>query len=295
VARSPLAMSYARPRNLRMNAPDSIKILGVPVSVVDMDVVLTVIDGWVAGKRREYVCIRDVHGIMQARQDLAFKAIHDRAGMVTPDGMPLVWVSHLRGRLEARRVSGPDLMPALCAHSLDKGYRHYFYGGNQTVAERLVDRLTALFPGLQIAGWECPPLLPASDKVDEEVVRRINATRPDIVWVGLSSPKQEYWMAAHAGRIEAAALIGVGAAFDIHAGIKKRAPSSCPSSMPSYNNDHPLVVRARAELRDINNSIAAETGRIISNLKNEYDVAKAREDSMQKSLDHRAPAASIIA
>jgi N-acetylglucosaminyldiphosphoundecaprenol N-acetyl-beta-D-mannosaminyltransferase len=210
--------------NARINAPDSIKILGVAVSAVDIDVVLAVIDGWVAAKRREYVCIRDVHGIMQARQDLVFRAIHDRAGMVTPDGMPLVWVSRLRGRPEVRRVSGPDLMPALCAHSLDKGYRHYFYGGKETVAERLVDRLTGLFPGLQIAGWQCPPFRPASNEVDNETVRRINATRPDIVWVGLSSPKQEYWMAAHAGRIEAAALIGVGAAFDVHAGIKKRAP-----------------------------------------------------------------------
>lgn len=115
-------------------------------------------------------------------------------------------------------------MPALCAHSLDKGYRHYFYGGNETVAERLVDRPTALFPGVQVAGWECPPFRPVSDEVDEEAVRRINATRPDIVWVGLSSPKQEYGMAA-AGRNEAAALIGAAAAFDIYAGIVKRAPS----------------------------------------------------------------------
>jgi N-acetylglucosaminyldiphosphoundecaprenol N-acetyl-beta-D-mannosaminyltransferase len=115
-------------------------------------------------------------------------------------------------------------MLALCERSCQRGYRHFFYGGGDGVAERLRDRPVARFPSLTVAGLYTPPFRPLTAEEDEEVIARINASGADLVWVGLSTPKQEHWMAAHAGRLHAAAMIGVGAAFDFHAGLKPQAP-----------------------------------------------------------------------
>ena len=122
------------------------------------------------------------------------------------------------------RVYGPDLVLATCQRSLTTGYRHFFYGGNDGVADLLAKRLTQKFPGLVVTGTYTPPFRPLTPEEDAEVVARINAASPEIVWVGLSTPKQEYWMAEHVGRINAPVMIGVGAAFDFHAGLKKQAP-----------------------------------------------------------------------
>lgn len=199
-------------------------VLGVDVSAIDMDLALRTLDDWIEHGERSYVCITGVHGVMESQDDPELKRIHNEAGMVTPDGMPLVWFSRLQGRRHVERVYGPDLLLASCERSVARGYRHYFYGGNEGVPELLAERLCDRFPGLQVAGTYSPPFRPLTDEEDEEVVGRINATDPDIVWVGLSTPKQERWMAAHVGRIDAAALIGVGAAFDFHAGLKAQAP-----------------------------------------------------------------------
>jgi N-acetylglucosaminyldiphosphoundecaprenol N-acetyl-beta-D-mannosaminyltransferase len=122
------------------------------------------------------------------------------------------------------RVYGPDLLLALCRHSIRTGYRHFFYGGRPGVPERLVANLRRRFPGLRVAGTYAPPFRPLTPEEDERVVQIVNDANPDIVWVGLSTPKQERWMAAHVGRARAPVLIGVGAAFDFHAGVKKQAP-----------------------------------------------------------------------
>jgi N-acetylglucosaminyldiphosphoundecaprenol N-acetyl-beta-D-mannosaminyltransferase len=138
--------------------------------------------------------------------------------------MPLVWLSRWHGAREVSRVYGPDLMLAFCERSVGKGYRHYFYGGAEGVPERLADRLCRRFPGLVVAGTYSPPFRALSDAEDAALVERVNAARPDLVWVGLSTPKQERWMAAHRAKLEAPMLIGVGAAFDFHAGLKPQAP-----------------------------------------------------------------------
>jgi len=143
---------------------------------------------------------------------------------VTPDGMPLVWVAHLSGHPDVERVYGPDLMLEMCRASVSAGHRHFFYGGAPGVAQRLGDRLSARFPGLIVAGCHTPPYRDATAEEDEALVREIDAARADIVWVGLSTPKQERWMARHVGRVSAPVLVGVGAAFDFHAGLKKQAP-----------------------------------------------------------------------
>lgn len=199
-------------------------ILGVHVSAVNMPLVLQTIDGWISKHERNYVCVAPVHSIMECHRSQELTEIFNQAGLVTPDGMPLVWLSHFQGHKEVSRVYGPDLMLALCEHGLSRSYRHYFYGGADGVADELVARLSARIPGLQVAGIYSPPFRPLSAEEDQKIVEMINATQPDIIWVGLGAPKQERWMAEHADRLNAAAVIGVGAAFDFHAGRKLQAP-----------------------------------------------------------------------
>ncbi len=199
-------------------------VLGVPVSAIDMAEAVSTIDGWIRARTPHYVCVTGVHGVMESQRDEDLRGIHERAGMVTPDGMPLVWLAHLDGWRHVERVYGPDLMLACCERSRATGARHYFFGGAEGIADRLAARLAARFPGLAVAGTFCPPFRPLTPDEDERLVDTINAANADIVWVGLSTPKQERWMAAHVGRLQAPVLIGVGAAFDFHAGVKRQAP-----------------------------------------------------------------------
>lgn len=189
-----------------------------------MNAAVAAIVGWAQAREPNFVCIRDVHGVMRAQTDPALLEIHQRAGMVTPDGMPLVWVSRLRGHEEVRRVCGADLVAALCEASVTQGLRHYFHGGKPGVADRMAARLSARFPGLIVAGTRSPPFGDLTPSEDATETAAIAAAQPHIVWVGFSTPKQEYWMRDHVGRIPGAVLIGVGAAFDFYAGDVKRAP-----------------------------------------------------------------------
>src|SRR5262245_6855827 len=199
-------------------------ILGVGVSSINTAEDVRTSDGLIHQREQKYVCVTGVHGIMESQRDATLREIHNRAGLVTPDGMPLVWLSRLKGFSWVERVYGPDLMLAVCQQSLVKEYRHYFYGGANGVPEKLVAHLTQQFSGLQIAGLCSPPYRPLTRDEDEELIKVINKTEPDVVWVGLSTPKQEYWMHTHLGYITAPVMIGVGAAFDFHAGIKRQAP-----------------------------------------------------------------------
>ncbi|MDX1622635.1 MAG: WecB/TagA/CpsF family glycosyltransferase [Gemmatimonadota bacterium] len=194
------------------------------MSPVDMEAALRRIEGWIAGREPNYVCVSGVHGVMESQRDPELRTIHNRAGMVTPDGMPLVWLSRLAGFREVERVYGPDLMLACCERSVERGWRHFLYGGAEGVPELLTERLEERFPGIEIAGAYSPPFRPLTEEEDAAVVERIDAANPDIVWVGLGTPKQERWMDAHVGRLGAPVLIGVGAAFDFHTGRKRQAP-----------------------------------------------------------------------
>lgn len=182
------------------------------------------IEEWIQAGKRRYVCVTGVHGVMESQRDEELRRIHAEAGLVTPDGVPLLWLGRLRGFADMDRVYGPDLMLRLCDRSPSRGYRHYLYGGGEGVPERLAARLSKRFPGLDIVGSYSPPFRPLTPEEDDEVVRRLNAARPDIVWVGLGTPKQERWMEAHRSRLRAPVLIGVGAAFDFHSGLKSQAP-----------------------------------------------------------------------
>jgi N-acetylglucosaminyldiphosphoundecaprenol N-acetyl-beta-D-mannosaminyltransferase len=219
-----------------MRSPDSttdvprVDVLGVDVRVLDIDRTLEIFDHWITEGEREYVCVTGVHGVMESRRDERLRGIHNQAGLVTADGMPLVWWARCQGWRQARRVYGPDLLLACCERSMTTGYRHFFYGGGDGVADLLASRLTRRFPRLIVAGTFTPPFRPLTPEEDEDVVAQINSAAPDIIWVGLSTPKQEYWMAEHVDRFDAAVLIGVGAAFDFHAGLKPQAPRWMQSS-----------------------------------------------------------------
>ncbi len=207
-----------------MEEPARVNILGVGVSAINMTMALQIIEGWVAHRESHYVCVTGVHGVMESQRDESLRQIHNQAGLVTPDGMPLVWLSRFKGFRYVDRVYGPDLMLALCEHSVEEGYRHFFYGGAEGVPEQLAAVLQKRFPDLQVVGTFSPPFRPLTPHEDEQITRMINMSNPDIVWVGLGSPKQEYWMADHRARLTAPVLIGVGAAFDFLTGRKLQAP-----------------------------------------------------------------------
>lgn len=189
-----------------------------------MELALAVIDQWVTTQTPNYVCVTPVHGIMECQADPELRAIYNNAGMVTPDGMPVVWLTRRQGFSHVSRVYGPDLMLAVLGHPAAHTYRHFFYGGAEGVADDLAARLGQRFPHLQVAGTYTPPFRAIAREEDAAIVAQIKQTEPDIVWVGLGAPKQERWMAEHVGRLGHATLIGVGAAFDFHTGRKPQAP-----------------------------------------------------------------------
>jgi N-acetylglucosaminyldiphosphoundecaprenol N-acetyl-beta-D-mannosaminyltransferase len=199
-------------------------ILGVGISAADVELAVDTIDQWVSQKQAHYVCVTGVHGVMESWRDERLRQIHNSAGLVTPDGMPLVWLSWLMGFSHVEQVCGRDLMLEVCRRSAERGYRQFFYGGAAGVPEKLATRLCSRLSGLRIAGTYSPPFRPLSAYEDRAIVERINAAAPDIVWVGISTPKQERWMSEHRGVLNAPVLIGVGAAFDFHAGMKRQAP-----------------------------------------------------------------------
>ena len=203
---------------------ERVDVLGVGVSALDLGRAVDVIEGWIERGDAHYVCVTGVHGVMESARDDRLRRIHNASGLTTPDGMPLVWACRWAGLRSVQRVYGPDLMLAVCDRAEARGWRTFFYGGAPDTPERLRDRLQARFPDLQVVGTLSPPFRPLTLEEDEEVVRTIRAAAPDLVWVGLSTPKQERWMADHVERLGAGVLLGVGAAFDIHAGTLRQAP-----------------------------------------------------------------------
>jgi N-acetylglucosaminyldiphosphoundecaprenol N-acetyl-beta-D-mannosaminyltransferase len=199
-------------------------VLGVGVVAADLPRTVATLEKWRAEGRRDYICCVSVHGVVTARRDPAVRSALNCSGLATEDGMPLVWWSRRMGFADARQVCGTELLEAMCALGTKQRYRHYFYGGSPRVVEKLVSRLTERHPGLIVAGYHSPPFRSLTEEEDAADVEAINRVQPDFVWVGLGMPKQEKWMASHLGRIHATALLGVGAAFDFHAGTKARAP-----------------------------------------------------------------------
>lgn len=199
-------------------------VLGVGISAVSLAGAATEIERWLDEGERHYVCVTNVHTVMECQRDPALMGIHNQSGMTTPDGMPIVWCGKWAGARGITRVYGPDLMLEMCARLAGSRHSAFFYGTTPDTLERLQKRLASDFPGLRIAGTYAPPFRPLTSIEDAEVVALLNASGADLVWVGLGAPKQERWMAEHQDALTASVLIGVGAAFDFHAGTVRQAP-----------------------------------------------------------------------
>ncbi len=199
-------------------------VLGVGVSAINLDVATATIARAVERRTKGYVCVTGVHGVSEAQHDPELRGILNRAFLNTPDGMPMVWMGRLQGFKEMSRVYGPDLMLRVCELSAQRGFTHFFYGGGPGVAEDLKSRLERRFPGLKVCGTYTPPFRPLTAPEEADLARKVQELRPDLFWVGLSTPKQEKFMARYQDVLDTTVFLGVGAAFDFHAGRVRQAP-----------------------------------------------------------------------
>lgn len=211
------------PERIRETLPRA-NVLGVRIHATDMATAVGESERLLAGNGKGYVCLTGVHGVMEAQSDPELRNILNSAFLCLPDGMPTVWVGRWQGHRQMRRVYGPDYMIEMCRRSRFLGYRHFLYGGAPGVEEQLKVRLQAQMPWLEIVGTYTPPYGPLSAKQESELLSLVARARPDIFWVGLSTPKQERFMAQYGLRLDVKLMAGVGAAFDLHAGLRPDAP-----------------------------------------------------------------------
>ena len=202
----------------------TICLLGIRVSRVSLVSACEQICQWVSDQQRTYVCVAPISTLVDAQRDRAYAAVINAAGMVTPDGMPVVWLAKFKGCRDIARTYGPDLMRQVCKQAQAQGLRHFFYGSTPETLTKLQQRLTAVYPRLIIAGTYAPSFQPEAQPEQEEIIRQINASMADILWVGLGSPKQDFWMHMHRPLLSTPVIIGIGAAFDFIAGVKPQAP-----------------------------------------------------------------------
>jgi N-acetylglucosaminyldiphosphoundecaprenol N-acetyl-beta-D-mannosaminyltransferase len=220
-----LSGSLTAPVTAPMAAPPSEAVLGIPLALTDYEGTLDWIDAAVAARARAYVCVAATHTVMACQEDPELRAAVLGADFTVPDGQPLVWALRALGHGLSDRVYGPDLMDAACARAARTGQRFYLYGGrNPGALQELARTLRLRHPGLRIVGGHVPPFRALTAAEEEAVAADIERCRADVVWVGIGVPKQEKWMARMRPRLTAPVLVGVGAAFDFHAGLIPQAP-----------------------------------------------------------------------
>jgi|SRR5271156_5852046 len=205
-------------------ASDRANVLGIGVHAVNLNRSAEIIEAAVDADRKGYVCVTGIHGVMEAQRNAGLRMALDHAMLVVPDGVPTVWVGRLQGHKQMERVFGPDLMKEICRRTVTSGHSHFLYGGNPGVAELLKENLESWFPGIRIVGTYTPPFRPLTAVEKSDLQARLLELRPDFFWVGLSTPKQEQFMAENLGSLNCKIMLGVGAAFDIHTGRIKDAP-----------------------------------------------------------------------
>ena len=200
------------------------RVLGVRVDAVQIPDVVAQMECWISqGTGCHFIAVTGMHGVSEAQHDDFFKTILNSADLVVPDGMPLVWLGRLHGHALKRRVYGPELMQTFCQATASR-YRHFFYGGLSGVPSLLAGVLKDKYE-IQVVGEYSPPFRPLSQEEDEGIVAQIHAAQPDVLWIGLSTPKQERWMYEHRWKLRVPVVVGVGAAFDLNSGRAKQAPS----------------------------------------------------------------------
>jgi len=201
---------------------DSFQLLGVRISVITLSETFDAIRHWSHDDLGRFICVREFPGLTQAVENRKFSALHQQASLVLPDGMPIVWLGRLKGK-KVNRCCGPDLLPMVFDQGRDSNLKHYLYGGKEGVADLLADQMKKKFPMANVVGTECPPFRALSQLEKKDTLNRIRESGADIVWVGISSPKQDFWMQEHFKHLPCT-MIGVGAAFDFHSGQVNRAP-----------------------------------------------------------------------
>jgi N-acetylglucosaminyldiphosphoundecaprenol N-acetyl-beta-D-mannosaminyltransferase len=205
--------------------PQTVPVLGIPLALIDYERTLDWIDAAVARGQRGYVCVAAVHTVMACREDPALRAAVLASSMTVPDGQPLVWAMNALGHDLTSRVYGPELMSRACERAARTGTRMFLYGGrNEGALVQLTLNLRRRYPGLKIVGGFCPPHRALTAQEEAAIIEDVERSAADVIWVGIGVPKQEKWMAAMRPRLSAPILIGVGAAFDFHAGLVPQAP-----------------------------------------------------------------------
>jgi N-acetylglucosaminyldiphosphoundecaprenol N-acetyl-beta-D-mannosaminyltransferase len=198
--------------------------MGVNIDVINFNDALARIEQFIESRDLHYVCVNSTQDVMISQDNPEFREIVNRADLATADGWPVVWAIRANGFQQEGRVTGPDLMLALCERSAKKGYTHFFYGGAEGVPELLEAKLKDKFPGMRVKGKFSPPFRLLSEEEDQAIIKMLNDSGTDVLWVGLGTPKQHFWIKEHFGKIKIPVMIGVGAAFDFHSGRIKRAP-----------------------------------------------------------------------
>ncbi|WP_081685650.1 WecB/TagA/CpsF family glycosyltransferase [Candidatus Solirubrobacter pratensis] len=211
--------------DIEVASPATADVLGVPLAITDYERTLDWIDAAVEAGARSYICVAAVHTVMASAEDPTLRAAVLGADFTVPDGQPLVWALNLLGHRLGDRVYGPTLMDRAFARAAESGRRFYLYGGrDQAALDELKRVLSERHPGVNIVGGYAPPFRELTDAEDDAVSEDIRRSGADVVWVGIGVPKQEKWMSRMRDRLEAPVLIGVGAAFDFHAGLVPQAP-----------------------------------------------------------------------
>lgn len=199
------------------------QVLDSHIDALSWEEAIARISGWASSRQSRFVTLCNVHSVVTASQDESFQRVISQADLALPDGAPVAWALRREGFVNQQRLSGPDLMWRYLAHAEQTGQSIFFYGSTQSTLDKLQARIQAVFPNLKLVGLESPPYRELSAEEDQAYVDQINQSGANVVFVGLGCPKQEAWMAAHRGRIRAV-MLGVGAAFDYHAGTIQRAP-----------------------------------------------------------------------
>ena len=200
-------------------------VLGVRVNITNLHAAVEAADKLIQRGEQGYVCVTGVHGVMESQSDPDLLDIHNGSFMTVPDGTPLVWLGKLSGFRDIGRVYGPDFMIGLCQRAAERGYRVFLYGGAAGVAEDLKGVLEEKCSGLKVVGTYTPPFRPLNDDEEAQLVELLTECQPDIVWIGLSTPKQERFMAKYLPLLDTRLMVGVGAAFDIHTGRISDSPA----------------------------------------------------------------------
>ncbi len=204
---------------------DRFNVLGVGISALSLERATCEILQFLETGEKGYVCVTGVHGIVEAQDDPNLRRIFNESFLTTPDGMPAVWIGRLLyGFPDMGRVYGPDLMLEVFRQSQGTGTRHFFYGGTEGVAAELGDRMAQRFPGAEIVGTFCPPFRPLNAEEEAELIQQVADAEADVVWVGISTPKQDRFMAEFIHKLPVKLMFGVGAAFDFHTGRVRQAP-----------------------------------------------------------------------